>query len=557
MCLKDRVFLIVMAGVTALGLCARVGAAQEIAKLLASDRETDDDFGLSVAVSGDCVLVGAPGEDASGVGDAGAAYIFRFDGTDWVEEAKLTASDGGLGHSFGNSVAISGNYALVGAVGGSTGATQNTGAVYVFYYNEANWSQQAKLTASDAANGDHFGYALATNGSLAVIGSWGDDTGGLDAGAAYTFTRSGASWTQQQKLTASDGAADDSFGVAVALDGTSLVVGASGDDDYGNDSGSAYVFGYNGSSWIQQQKLTTVDGIANHFFGEAVAIEGDHVIVGASGDADIGYASGAAYYFAHSGSTWVATSKLIASDIGPGDSFGNAVSLCDTYVLIAARGEHAVYVYAWDGTGWSEQSKLSDPDGGDNDVYGYSAAAGSDYAVVGAFGDDDDRGSAYLYDGLALQVAPVYRFWSPIFMNHFYTISKAEKDYVIATWSTSWMYEGIEYYAFAQDTVDGLQPVYRFWSDVYHSHFYTISESEKDDVIATWPDVWTYEGTAFYAFPEGVQPDGTIPVYRFWSPGLYAHFYTATESEKEFLINNSDWGWDYEEIAWYGYVGQQ
>ncbi len=242
MCLKDRVFLIVMAGVTALGLCARVGAAQEIAKLLASDRETDDDFGLSVAVSGDCVLVGAPGEDASGVGDAGAAYIFRFDGTDWVEEAKLTASDGGLGHSFGNSVAISGNYALVGAVGGSTGATQNTGAVYVFYYNEANWSQQAKLTASDAIAGASFGGTVSIRGNHVVAGAWSDASKGSNAGAAYLFTRVQNSWVEQARLEPGGLDTDDHFGIRVSIDDDYVIIGANGDDDKGSNSGAAYIF---------------------------------------------------------------------------------------------------------------------------------------------------------------------------------------------------------------------------------------------------------------------------------------------------------------------------
>ncbi len=152
---------------------------------------------------------------------------------------------------------------------------------------------------------------------------------------------------------------------------------------------------------------------------------------------------------------------------------------------------------------------------------------------------------------------PIYRFWSPTFLNHFYTISKVEKDFVIATWPDSWTYERIEYYTYPQNTVDGLLPVYRFWSNQYNGHFYTIDANEKDTVIATWPDVWSYEGPAFYAFPEGQQPDGTTPVYRFWSPSLLAHFYAATAAERDFLINNPDWGWDYEGVAWYAYAAQQ
>jgi hypothetical protein len=551
---KDRAFLIFMAGAAVLGLCARVDAAQEIAKLMTSDREADDDFGLSVAVGGNWALVGAPGKDDLGV-NAGAVYVFRFNGTAWVQEAKLTASDGASGNYFGGSVAISGDYAVVGAVRGRTGATLNTGAAYVFHYDGANWTQQAKLTASDAANSNNFACAVATNGSLTVIGSWGDDALGYDAGAAYVFTRSGSVWTQQQKLSASDGAADDCFGVSVALDGSRLIVGASGDDDYGDDSGSAYIFSYNGSSWIQQQKLTPVDGIPYQFFGESVAIYGDRVIIGASGDSDLGSASGAVYYFARSGATWTATSKLIASDIGPGDCFGNAVAMCDSYALIAARGEHAAYIYVWNGSGWIEQSKLSDPAGGDSDVYGYSVAVDSDHAIVGAFGADDDTGLAYIYDGVSFQVSAVYRFWSPSLDRHFYTISQAERDYVIANWSTTWVYEGISYYAFPEDAVEGLLPVYRFWSSVNESHFYTIDEAERDSVIATYPvHIWAYEGVAFYAYGAGDQPSGTMPVYRFWSGTYGSHFYTSDEAEKDFVIATyPPHIWAFEGIAWYAF----
>ncbi len=166
---------------------------------------------------------------------------------------------------------------------------------------------------------------------------------------------------------------------------------------------------------------------------------------------------------------------------------------------------------------------------------------------------DDGGGGADLVILTRAVVASVHRFWSPVFLNHFYTISETEKNHVITTWPDSWTYEGIEYYGFPQDAVDGLQPIYRFWSDQYNGHFYTMDEAEKDNVIATWPDVWSFEGTAFYGFPDGAQPDDATPVWRFWSPSLLAHFYTATESEKDFLIDTPDWGWNYECIAWYGY----
>ncbi len=551
----DYFSIVVLMVAVLLGFCVVAGAAQEMANLTALDRELGDDFGLAVAISGGSVLVGAPGEDTLDV-DAGAAYVFRFNGNEWAQEAKLTASDGALGESFGSSVAISGNYAVVGATIGRTPGTQNTGAAYVFYYDGANWTQQAKLTASDPANGNSFGCSVTIDGDLIVVGSWGNDSAGADAGSAYVFERSGTTWSEQTKLIPAGLISYDYFGSSVAIDGSYLVVGAWGSDGVENFSGAAYVFYYNGSSWGQQSRLTAADGVTDQLYGQSVAISGSRVVIGAPGDDESSSDSGAAYAYARSGSTWTAmVPKLTASDAGIGDSLGNAVAIDGDYMLVAARGDHSVYLFTWDGGNWVEKTKLLDSAGDLNDAFGFSAALSSDYGVVGAYGDDEDRGSAYLYDSLSFQIGPVYRFWSPTFSNHFYTISQAEKEYVINQWSQDWMYEGISYYAFPQNTAVGLLPVYRFWSAEYESHFYTISEAEKDSVISTYSsNIWAFEGPVFYAYREGQQPAGTLPVYRFWSDGLSSHFYTANEVEKDSLIANSPAnGWTYEGVAWCAY----
>ncbi len=149
----------------------------------------------------------------------------------------------------------------------------------------------------------------------------------------------------------------------------------------------------------------------------------------------------------------------------------------------------------------------------------------------------------------------VYRFWSPANSRHFYTISEAEKDHVINTYASNlWTYEAVAYRAFADDGDDGVLPVYRFWSPAHSAHFYTISEAEKDSVIGTYAsNVWTFEGPAFYAYPEGSQPNGTSPVYRFWSNSLGSHFYTISEAEKDSVIADYPETWTYEGIAWYVY----
>jgi len=150
-------------------------------------------------------------------------------------------------------------------------------------------------------------------------------------------------------------------------------------------------------------------------------------------------------------------------------------------------------------------------------------------------------------------VCRMYRFWSPAKSRHFYTINESEKDKLIGIHSDVWTYEGIVYYAFAEDSEPGLVPVYRFWSPVLVAHFYTTSESEKQKLIDNYPHVWTYEGIAFYAYPEGQQPQDANSVYRFWSDTLGAHFYTISETEKNKLIDNYSHVWTYEGVAWYAY----
>ncbi len=148
----------------------------------------------------------------------------------------------------------------------------------------------------------------------------------------------------------------------------------------------------------------------------------------------------------------------------------------------------------------------------------------------------------------------VYRFWSPLHSKHFYTTSETERDYLLATYSSDiWTYEGTTYRTIAEDRHTLLAPVFRFWSPMHSAHFYTISEAERDYVMTTYdPSTWTYEGVVFYAYPEGAQPPGTRPVYRFWSDSLDGHFYTIDQAERDYVIANLP-AWQYETVAWYAY----
>jgi hypothetical protein len=347
----------------------------EVAKLTASDGAADDRFGASVAVSGDMAVVGAPRASHNGF-ISGAAYGFRYDGTSWVEETKLTASDGREWDQFGTSVALSGDAAVVGGL--------YSGAAYVFRYDGASWVEEAKLTASDGTSSVGFGGSVALWGDTAVVGAAHDDDKGSYSGAAYVFRYDGTSWVEEAKLTASDGASGDAFGHSVALWGDMAVVGASQDDDNGSSSGSVYVFQYDGTSWVEEAKLTASDGAFGDLFGARVAVSGDAAVVG-------GASSGSAYAFRRDGTSWVEEAKLTASDGASGDGFGMSVAVSgDTAVVGAPYDKNngvssgSAYGFRYDGTSWVEEAKLSASDGASGDVFGHSVAVSGGTAVVGS-----------------------------------------------------------------------------------------------------------------------------------------------------------------------------
>jgi len=213
-------------------------------KLIASDGTAGDRFGRSVAICGDTAIVGSERDGIEVNPQQGSAYVFIRSGTIWTQQTKLTASDGAASDEFGFSVAISGNTAIVGSEFDDIGANTFQGSVYVFERNGTLWTQQTKLTASDGATGDRFGRSVAISGDTAIVGSYDDDIGAnFNQGSAYIFIRSGIIWTQQTKLTASDGAVSDRFGFSVAISGEMAIIGSYQDNIGANsDQGSAYVF---------------------------------------------------------------------------------------------------------------------------------------------------------------------------------------------------------------------------------------------------------------------------------------------------------------------------
>ncbi len=317
-----------------------MGAAQapaqctEQQKLTASKPDSELRYRISVSVSGDTAVVGAFRD-----GCCGSAYVFHFDGVSWVEAQRLTASDAAARAFFGYSVSVSGDTAVVGARNADCAAGFRCGSAYVFRFNGTSWVQEQKLTASDAAAQALFGFSVSVSGDTVAVGAEADNcVAGFACGSAYVFRFDGVSWVEEQKLTASDAAQLDQFGFSVSVSGETAVIGALLDAcDTGTRCGSAYVFRFNGTSWVEEQKLTASDVAAGDGFGGSVSLIGNTVVVGASGnDCSAGDNCGSAYVFRFNGSSWDEEQKLTASDVAAGDRFGFPVSLSGDTVVIGA-----------------------------------------------------------------------------------------------------------------------------------------------------------------------------------------------------------------------------
>lgn len=335
----------IWAAIALLVLCGGIDsgpalAQGEVEKLLPADGALEDYFGHAVAVSGNTAVIGMQYDDDQGE-NSGSAYVFHFDGDEWTQQAKLLPDDGAASDKFGASVAIDGDTIVVGAEEDDDAAV-NAGSVYVFRFDGSSWVQQAKLLATEDDPDALFGHSVAISGEAVLIGAPGHEYINRYTRSAYVFRFDGESWVQEAKLAASDGAEADLYGVTVDLDGNTAVIGAPHDDVVDRDSGSAYVFHFDGTNWGEQQKIAPADGAKLDNFGWAVALSGSTLLVGAPKVGEAGYNSGdygAAYVFDFDGAGWVQSAKLLAWDAAAYDVFGSAVALDGDTAIITVPGD--------------------------------------------------------------------------------------------------------------------------------------------------------------------------------------------------------------------------
>lgn len=369
----------------------------ELIKISAADADNTDNFGWDLATHEDYAIVGANNDDDYGT-NAGSAYIFEKDADgNWVEVQKLVQTVPGAWDYYGEAVAIYGNYAVVGAHGDDSPA--NSGSAYVFERgDDGTWSEMQKLTASDQAGNDRFGKEVAVYEGYVVITATRNDETIINSGSVYIFELNDDDvWEETQILHASDPGANDNFGRSISIDADRMVLGAV-NDDVGEDSGGAYIFelGDDGE-WTETQKLTASDAAASDNFGHAVSMSGEYLVIGAYRDDDTETQSGSAYVFqSDEEGTWTEVQKLTASDPAPIDLFGEHVAMQGDYIVIGTSSDDAgvdagsAYVFELNGDDeWEEIQKITASDAASSDYFSKGISVNDNQIMISAYFNDD------------------------------------------------------------------------------------------------------------------------------------------------------------------------
>lgn len=372
----------------------------EIQKILAPDGVHGDRFGSSVAIDGNVAVIG------SRLNHDQAAYVYRFNGSQWIFEQKLHSSSGMGGDFFGYSVAISGNIIVVGAPAGDI-IDPRPGYACVYFYDGSTWNEVAKIQASDSQLYARFGTSIALKGDTVIIGApYYNKQNGWEEGSAYVYWNIVSPRIVESKLLASDGAEEDLFGFSVGImsdtDGTVVIIGAPMDDDNGNNSGAAYVYTFEtkGSLRATEQKILPSDGVDTDCFGYSVAIDGNVAIIGAPYKNGIDMYAGATYVFQNINSIWSETQKILAFDSTVETDFGISVALCGNLTVIRAMDNTNIgmaYVYQFTKPTWTGEFILRASDCETNTWWESPVALNGDIAIIGVSMDHTFTGSAYIF----------------------------------------------------------------------------------------------------------------------------------------------------------------
>ena len=390
-------------------------------KLHASNGDASDKLGQCVAISGNYAVAGAPEDEPNGA-KSGSAYFYELVNGTWVEKQNIIPGDGSADDEYGFSVAMDGQWAAVGARYRGPSATSTYGKVYIYQRDGSGvWSEFTSFTLTSL---DHFGTSVALHNDYLAVGGVNaivDYNGTLvQCGTVVVYRYNGSTWSKQQEIIPSDGAAYDEFGHDVSIYNNRLAVGSWKASVSGNSkAGAVYMYSRVGSVWTQDAKLTAFDGAASDYFGKSVSIWDTKLVVGSYKDNG---GRGAAYFYEETGGTWGLTNKVTAFDAGTNEWFGCSVDFIKADNVVIGAEKHkvgtsrrgAIYLFEYDsGTSQWVKNTITDQvvatDGATYDYFGTDVAGDGDYLYVGAFRDDDmgsSSGSGYYYD-VSASILPV------------------------------------------------------------------------------------------------------------------------------------------------------
>ena len=393
---RKRIAVWVGAGTMLFGAGTRTWGQCEVQRLTTEDTVPPWrlNYGVAVDISANRAVVGAAYLQTDLCFDdcvrSGFAYVYRRHRSQWVEEARLAPTDGTLYDLFGETVSISGRRVIVGAWGSQS--------AYVFRRGGRDWVQAAKLVAWDDPGFNSFGRPVSISGNVVVVGADTDDEAAPRGGAAYVFRRRGKEWVPHQKLTPSDATGHEAFGRSVSVDGNYILVGSPGHlrDDHG--SGWAYVFRYNGRNWVEQDHLIGTDTAIGDRFGNAVVLSGDRALIGAPYHDDPVPNVGAAYVFRRDGTTWVQEARLTPSGAGEGDLLGFGLALSNRHAFILDNdldaGSGVVHVFERFDTTWIDIGAVAPRRHDGSRVMVGPLAIDDRYALIGTPRDEEEPSDA-------------------------------------------------------------------------------------------------------------------------------------------------------------------
>jgi hypothetical protein len=331
---------------------------------------------------------------------SGSVYVFTRVGASWMQQAKLLPENDTVGSDFGSAICLDGDTALIGF--------PSSGSTYVFTRTSTTWTQQAKLLTSENTTSSDFGYSVSLSGDTALIGIPNANDYGDQSGSAYVFIRTGTTWTQQTKLLSPDGGPGDHFGFSVSVDGDTALIG-----EYNVIWGSAYVFTRTGTNWNIQGKLQDLEGVITNLFATSVSLDGDTALIGTK---ETGSLPSSVFVFIRTGTKWTQQAKftITGSSIWVESVNGNTALIGGE--LVDYKG--AAYLYIRVGSTWQRQAKLKASDGAMWDYFGCSVSLSGDTALIGAYGDNNSTGSAYIFTKEGENQPPVFGIPTPIGGSH-------------------------------------------------------------------------------------------------------------------------------------------